>query len=143
MDVFFYLIPGLIAVGAASMAYGLLRRAGQVRAPWSSGLTAEARCLRAYTTQHSDSDGHRSTTWHHVYEFTTADGRATRFEERNGPATTLEGDFVTVYYTAARPQSATAVAPARVRLAVGAVAVLTFLGAIIAFCVFFIATFPG
>ncbi|MFF9623900.1 hypothetical protein [Streptomyces griseosporeus] len=52
-----------------------------------------------------------STTLHHVYESTTRDGRAVRFEEKNGPATVLEGDITTVWYVPDRPERATAHAP--------------------------------
>jgi hypothetical protein len=58
-----------------------------------------------------------TTTLHHVYEFTTREGRAVRFEERGGPGTVLEGDIVTVHYTADHPERATAEAPARGKLA--------------------------
>jgi hypothetical protein len=144
MTAMFYLIPAFIAVAALFTAYGVVRRTVEVRLAWHGGLTAEARCLRAYTTVNRDSDG-RSTgsTWHHVYEFTTAAGAPVRFEERNGPATTLEGDVVTVHYTAARPKRATAFPPGSFGNEVKALLTLAFLGVVVAFCVTFVSTVPA
>jgi hypothetical protein len=138
MQVLFVIVPVFIASVALFMAVTLTRRSMQVRRAWASGLTAEARCLRAFTSTRRDSDGHRGTTQHHVYEFTAGDGRPVRFEEANGPATTVQGDVVTVYYTADRPDRATAHAPAPVRAAAGMVFLLGFLGLVVAFCVFFV-----
>ncbi|MGW3662794.1 hypothetical protein [Streptomyces sp. NPDC005141] len=109
---------------------------------WSSGLTAEARCLRSYTTvSGGGNDTSVTTTLHHVYEFTTRDGRAIRFEESNGRPTVVEGDIVTVHYTAQRPEKATAHAPSPVRAAAGTVVMVAFLGVIVAFCVGFMITY--
>lgn len=140
----FYLVPGLIAVVALFAAYRTVRRAVEVRLAWRGGLTAEARCLRAYTTENRDSDGRGTgSSWHHVYEYTAADGRAVRFEEHHGPATTLEGDFVTVHYMAAHPERATAFAPGSASHEAKAFAMVAFLGVIVAFCVTFIASVPA
>ncbi|MGC9536156.1 DUF3592 domain-containing protein [Streptomyces sp. UG1] len=144
-DLFFYLfhlVPGLILAVVLYGAYRVVRRSLQIRSAWNSGLTAEARCLRMYTTTHGGSgDMSVSTTLHHVYEFTARDGRVVRFEEEDGPATTLEGDIVTVYYAEGRDVVATAKAPRRAKLAAGAVGILTFLGVIAVFCVGFMVTF--
>lgn len=138
MEALFYIAPLLIIAIVALGATGVIRRSRQVDSAWSSGLTAEARCLRTYTTTSGGAgDTMVSTTLHHVYEFTTREGRTVRFEEGNGPGTTLEGDIVTVYYAADHPERATAHAPARGRLAVGTGCVLVFFGVIAAFCVVF------
>jgi len=143
MSAMFYLVPGLIATLAVFTAYRTVRRAVEVRLAWRGGLTAEARCLRAYTTENRDSDGgHTGSTWHHVYEYAAADGRTVRFEEHHGSATRLEGDFVTVHYTAAHPQRATALAPGSVSHEAKALAVVAFLGVIVAFSIFFMASAP-
>ncbi|NEB04743.1 DUF3592 domain-containing protein [Streptomyces sp. SID13726] len=144
MDAFnflFYLAPGLIMVMALGMAYGVLRRWSRLRGAWNSGLTAEARCLRTYTTTSGGGDSMVSTTLHHVYEFTTQDGRVVRFEEEGGPGSTVEGDIVTVHHTAGEPVVATAHAPGRTQHAVGVFGTLAFLGVVVAFCVGFMVTF--
>ncbi|MFJ1974722.1 hypothetical protein ACIO93_39535 [Streptomyces sp. NPDC087903] len=138
MDVFFYLIPGLIMALALFMAYRVVRRWLQVRGAWNSGLTAEARCLRAFTTTHGGSgDTSVRTALHHVYEFTARDGRVVRFDEEGGRATTVEGDYVTVYYTDGRDVVATAHEPSRVKQAAATLGILAFLGVVVVFCVGF------
>ncbi|MEW2389665.1 DUF3592 domain-containing protein [Streptomyces venezuelae] len=139
MEFMFYALPGIIAVGVLFMAAQVVRRSTQLSRAWNSGLTAEARCLRTYTTT-SGSDDSVSTTLHHVYEFLTHEGRSVRFEEEDGPATTVEGDIVTVHYTAESPEAATAHAPRPFAMAAGTVAMLCFLGLMLAFCVFFMTT---
>ncbi|MEU6002341.1 MULTISPECIES: DUF3592 domain-containing protein [unclassified Streptomyces] len=134
----FVVVPVAIGAVAIVMAVKVVRRSLELRQAWSSGLTAEGRCLRTYTTTSSRSDsGHTTTTLHHVYEFTPSAGRPLRFEEENGPATTVEGDFVTVHYAADRPEKATAHEPSPFKNAAGTVATLCFLGVVLAFCVFF------
>ncbi|MFI7140214.1 hypothetical protein ACIBQ5_21495 [Streptomyces massasporeus] len=49
---------------------------------------------------------------HHVYEFIAHDGRVIRCAEDGGPATTVEGDYVTVYHTDGRRLVATTTASA-------------------------------
>ncbi|MCI3930885.1 DUF3592 domain-containing protein [Streptomyces sp. AN091965] len=137
MDLLFYAVPALMAGMALVMAAVVVRRSAQVRRAWGSGLTAEARCLRTYTTTSGHGD-HVSTTLHHVYEYVTRDGRTVRFEEEDGPGTVLEGDVVTVYYAPERPERATAHAPRPVANTVATLAVLGFLGAVVAFCAFFV-----
>ncbi|MFI5975080.1 DUF3592 domain-containing protein [Streptomyces sp. NPDC051452] len=138
-ELLFYAVPVLMMVGFGYAAYLLIRRALRIGRTWSRGLPAEARCLRMFTTT-SGGGGDTSvhTTVHHVYEFTTAEGRSIRFEEEGGPATVLEGDFVTVRYLPERPERATALPPSRGTLAVTTGLGLTFLGVAIAFCVGFI-----
>ncbi|MFI7399039.1 DUF3592 domain-containing protein [Streptomyces sp. NPDC049541] len=142
MDVIFYLVPSLILAVVLLGAYTVLRRALRIRSAWNSGLTAEGRCLRMFTTTHGGGgDTSVSTTLHHVYEFTARSGRVVRFEERGGPATVLEGDFVTVYYKEDDEAVATAKAPRRAGLAASTVGVLAFLGVMAVFCVGFMVTY--
>ncbi|MDX2549778.1 MULTISPECIES: DUF3592 domain-containing protein [Streptomyces] len=144
MDAFFYLIPVVMMTFIGFMAFRVLSRWLRIRRAWNSGLTAEARCLRTFTTVSRNAGGHSSvhTTIHHVYEFTTRDGRAIRFEEEDGPMTTVEGDFVTVYYTDGPNVIATAHAPGeRVKQAAAGLGILAFLGVAFAFCVFFMVTY--
>ncbi|MGW7065868.1 DUF3592 domain-containing protein [Streptomyces sp. NPDC054855] len=137
----FYAVPTLMCVMVVATAVMVTKRYLQVRQAWSSGLTAQARCLRTYTTTSRHSDSNRiSTTLHHVYEFTPLAGRPVRFEEEDGAATTLEGDFVTVYYAAEHPERATAHAPSPAKGAAAMIGVLCFLGVVLAFCVAFMVT---
>nr|WSY54645.1 DUF3592 domain-containing protein [Streptomyces sp. NBC_00886] len=137
MEALFYVVPLLMIAVVLFAAVSVLRRSRQVSSAWSSGLTAEARCLRTYTTTSGGGDTMVSTSLHHVYEFTTREGRTVRFEERNGPGTTLEGDIVTVHYAADHPERATAHAPSRGKLAAGTGCLLVFFGVFIAFCIVF------
>ncbi|WP_328427442.1 hypothetical protein [Streptomyces sp. NBC_00443] len=142
MDLFFYLVPGLILAVVLYGAYRVVRRSLQIRSAWNSGLTAQARCLRMFTTTHGGSgDTSVSTTLHHVYEFTARDGRVVRFEEEDGPATILEGDIVTVHYAEGRDVVATAKTPRRAKLAASTGGVLVFLGVAAVFCVGFMVTY--
>ncbi|MEU6368402.1 DUF3592 domain-containing protein [Streptomyces sp. NPDC046931] len=141
MDFFFYAVPGLIMAGVLSMAARVVRRSLQLRSNWSSGLTAEARCLRTYSTTSGGGETSVTTTLHHVYEFTTHEGRTVRFEEANGPSTTVEGDIVPVHYTRAHPERATAHSPAPGKALAGTVGILVFLSVIVAFCVGFMVTY--
>ncbi|MET9814105.1 hypothetical protein [Streptomyces sp. NPDC006355] len=142
MHVIFYVVPGLIMALAVFMAYRVLRRWLQIRGAWNSGLTAEARCLRTFTTV---SGGHGDTSvrtaLHHVYEFITHDGRVIRFEEDGGPATTVEGDYVMVHYTDGHQVVATAQPPSPVRQAMTTVGILAFLGVVVVFCAGFVAVY--
>ncbi|MET8025057.1 DUF3592 domain-containing protein [Streptomyces avermitilis] len=142
MDVIFYAIPSLIIAGVLAMATVIVRRSLQLRSNWNSGLVAEARCLRAYTTTSGGGgDTSVSTTQHHVYEFTSGDGLTIRFDEANGPEMTVPGDIVTVHYTAERPDRATAHAPAHGMALAGTIGILVFLGVIVVFCVGFMVTY--
>ncbi|MFH9548986.1 DUF3592 domain-containing protein [Streptomyces sp. NBC_00377] len=140
MEAFFYIVPSLMIAALLSGVWRLMRRSRRVARAWGGGRTAQARCLRSYTTTSGGGDTMVSTTLHHVYEFTTREGRAVRFEEANGPGTTLEGDLVTVHYAAGHPEEATATAPAPGRLLAESGCLLLFLGVAIAFCVLFMVT---
>ncbi|MFD4610847.1 DUF3592 domain-containing protein [Streptomyces sp. NPDC058440] len=137
MEALFYIVPLLMIGAAVLMLTRVLRRAREVRGAWGSGLTAEARCLRTYSTTSGGGESMVRTRLHHVYEFTTRDGRSVRFEESNGPATVVEGDIVTVHYVAERPERATAHAPAHGKLAAESGCLLAFLGVFITGCVIF------
>ncbi|MFF4490860.1 DUF3592 domain-containing protein [Streptomyces sp. NPDC001544] len=137
MEAVFYAVPLVMIAFVAFAAVRLFGRSRQISSAWNSGLTAEGRCLRSYTTTSGGGNTSVSTTLHHVYEFTTRDGHTVRFEEANGPATVLEGDHVTVHYLADRPERATAHAPARGKLAAGTGCMLVFFGVFIALCVAF------
>ncbi|MET9909278.1 DUF3592 domain-containing protein [Streptomyces sp. NPDC006476] len=137
MEAFFYLVPGLMIAFALTALVALLRRARHISSAWNSGLTAEARCLNTYTTTSGGGETSVSTTLHHVYEFTTREGRPVRFEESNGPSTTVTGDVVMVRYAAERPERATAKPPAPGRLVAEQGCLLAFFGVFIGFCVMF------
>ncbi|MGW1063483.1 hypothetical protein ACWD4F_03020 [Streptomyces aureus] len=142
MSVFFYVLPSLIIALVLLLAGKSVRRSLELRSAWNSGLTAEARCLRSYTTvSGGGNDTSVTTTLHHVYEFTTREGRVIRFEEANGPRTVVEGDIVPAYYTAERPEKATAHAPSPARAAAGTLGMLVFCGVIVSFCVGFMITY--
>jgi hypothetical protein len=140
MEVLFLIVPSIMIAGLLFAAYTVIRRSRRITRAWDSGLTAEARCLRSYTTTSGGGDSAVRTTLHHVYEFTTHEGRAVRFEEGGGPGTTVEGDFVTVHYRADRPAQATARPPARGRLFAESGCTLLFLGVAVAFCLVFMVT---
>jgi len=141
VDFIFYAIPVVISAGVLVVTVAVCRRSLQLRGNWNSGLTAEARCLRVYATTRGDRDLGERATLHHVYEFTTRDGRAVRFEEANGPRMTVEGDIVTVHYMRARPERATAHAPAHGKALVGIAGMLMFFAAVVAFCVAFMVSY--
>ena len=88
MEILFYIVPALMIAVASCAVVVVIRRSVRVSRAWSGGLTAEARCLRTYTTTSGGGDSSVRTTLHHVYEFTTRDGRGVRFEEQGGPGTT-------------------------------------------------------
>lgn len=136
MEALFNLVPLLLVALAVYMAVVLLRRSRQVSDAWSRGITAEARCVRSYTTTSGGGDSMVRTTLHHVYEFTARDGRVIRFEEEGGPSTRVEGDSVTVHYLPERPEKATAKVPAPGKLAAGTGCAMLFLAVFIAFAVF-------
>jgi hypothetical protein len=142
MDLMFYAVPTLIMAGVLFMAYRVVRRWLQLRSAWNSGLTAEGRCLRMYTTTHGGANDTRvRTTLHHVYEFTARDGRVVRFEEEDGPGTVVEGDFVTVYYKEGQEVVATAHRPSHGKQAAATFGILAFLGVMVVFCIGFMVTY--
>lgn len=143
MDVLFYVVPGLVLAVALVVAFVTVRRRLRLGRAWRSGLTAEARCLRTFTTAYGGGESRVRTRPHHVYEFTTHDGRRIRFEQQDGPATFLEGDVVTVYYADGPGVVATAHRPGDIKDTVGMVAVLAFLGLVAAFCVGFMIMYQG
>ncbi|MGP3983309.1 hypothetical protein [Streptomyces sp. KR80] len=137
IDFVFVSVPGLMAALGLWVAARTVLHHQRLRAAWGSGLTAEARCLRAYTTTSRGGEHHVHTTQHHVYEFTDRAGRTVRFEEQDGPGTTVEGDVVVVHYPADRPERATAVPPHGSKVLIRTVLTLAFLSVFIGFCVFF------
>lgn len=144
MELFFYLVPTLMIAGVLFAAAKLFKRAQRIRSAWNSGLTAEGRCLRAYTTTSGGAgDTSVSTTLHHVYEFATREGRTVRFEEANGPGTTIEGDIVTVYYVAEHPEQGTAHTPGPGKLWAGTGCFLVIAGVVVVFCVGFMVAAHG
>ncbi|MBB1246315.1 DUF3592 domain-containing protein [Streptomyces durbertensis] len=143
MDFLFYLIPMLIAGVAVFIGYRVLSRSLQLRRAWSSGLVAQGRCVGTYTTSHGHADSWVSTTLHHIYEFTTPDGRSVRFEETGGSALTREGDVVPVRYTTERPEQATAQAVRPGVNAATATGTLVFVGVVVVLCLFFMSTFAA
>ncbi|MEU6240631.1 hypothetical protein [Streptomyces sp. NPDC047024] len=107
---FFDLCMTLILVVMAVTAVSLVRRARQRRAAWASGLTAEARVVRAWVTTRMVNDVPQPVQWHE-YDFTTGDGRAVRFKESGGPRDRAEDDMVVIHYAAHEPDKATAGEP--------------------------------
>ncbi|GAA2623486.1 DUF3592 domain-containing protein [Streptomyces vastus] len=142
MDFMFYVVPGLISSVALFMAYRVIRRSLELRRAWNSGLTAEARCLRTYTSTRAGSDdSSMRTTLHHVYEFTARDGRVVRFEEQGGPGTTIEGDIVVVHYADGETVKATAHAPSHAKNAASTLGILAFVAVIVVFSISFMVSF--
>ena len=141
MEAFFYIIPGIFVIVGVLGVVGTLRRSSEISRAWRHGRTAEARCLRSYTTTSGGGgDTAVTTTLHHVYEFTTAEGRTVRIDERNGRSTVVEGDFVTVHYLPEHPEKATAQPPAQGRLAVGTGCMVAFFVVFIVFALVFMGT---
>ncbi|MGY1500539.1 hypothetical protein ACW4TU_28835 [Streptomyces sp. QTS52] len=142
MDFMFYGVPTLIIVMTVLMAAFVIRRVLRMRRAWNSGLTAEARCLRTYTTTSGGSgDSSVHTTLHHVYEFVARDGRTVRFDEPHGPGTVIEGDYVTVFYSEGERINATAHRPSPVRHGLALAGILGFLGVMVVFCIGFMVTY--
>ncbi|MER7836852.1 DUF3592 domain-containing protein [Streptomyces sp. NPDC096040] len=137
MQAFFYVLPGIFVVLGVLGMVKTLRRSRRISRTWRHGRTAEARCLRAYTTTSGGGETAVSTTLHHVLEFTTAEGRAVRIDERGGLSTVVEGDFVTVYYLPESPEKATAQPPARGRLAASTGCAVVFFAVFIGFALAF------
>ncbi|MGW7426929.1 DUF3592 domain-containing protein [Streptomyces sp. NPDC054813] len=138
LQAFFYIIPGIFVVVGVYGVIRTLKRSRQISRAWRHGRTAEARCLRSYTTTSGGSgDTSVTTTLHHVFEFTTAEGRTVRIDETNGPSTVVEGDFVTVYYLPETPEKATAQPPAQGKLAAETGCLLVFFLVFIGFAVAF------
>ncbi|MFG3017145.1 DUF3592 domain-containing protein [Streptomyces sp. NPDC048254] len=137
LQAFFYIIPGIFVVGGVYGVIRTVKRSRQISRTWRHGRTAEARCLRSYTTTSGGGDTSVTTTLHHVYEFTTAEGRTVRIDESNGRSTVVEGDFVTVYYLPENPEGATARPPAPGKLAAGTGCTVAFFAVFIGFALTF------
>lgn len=133
MEALFYIFPGIFLVVGVLGVVKTLRRSSRISRAWRHGRTAEARCLRAYTTTSGGGETSVTTTLHHVYEFRTAEGRVVRFNEASGPSTVIEGDFVTVYYLPEDPSGATARPPAQGKLAAGTGCMVAFFAVFILF----------
>ncbi|CAM5407723.1 DUF3592 domain-containing protein [Streptomyces abikoensis] len=148
LDFFVLALPALMAAaGIAGMVWAVVRMR-RLRAAWRSGIEVPGRCLRLYATTTTRRQGpHRSssTTLHHVYEFTDADGAYHRFEEAGGRATVIEGDAVTIRYPQGRPDRATALPPGDARTWAGTGVLLAFLAVFVAasagFTVFYLTVF--
>jgi hypothetical protein len=110
MDALFHIsMLGLLGLAVWS-AVALVRRTRQRRAAWESGLTAQARVVRAWSTTQLVNNVARRVQWHE-YDFTTHDGRAVRFKESGGPRDRTEGHQVVVHYAPHEPDKATAAEP--------------------------------
>ncbi|MFF7752595.1 hypothetical protein ACFZCP_25890 [Streptomyces sp. NPDC007971] len=123
-------------------AVGLVRRTQQRRAAWASGLTAEARAVRAWVTTQMVDNVARRTQWHE-YDYTTRDGRAARFRESGGPRERVTGDTVLVHYALHEPDKATASAPQPGRDTAGTAVWLVILASLAVFLLYEWATLPG
>ncbi|MEV4927587.1 DUF3592 domain-containing protein [Streptomyces roseoverticillatus] len=137
LDFFVLALPTLMAAGGIAGMIWAVVRLRRLRAAWRSGIEVPGRCLRLYattTTRRQGPHASSSTTLHHVYEFTAADGTHHRFEESGGPATVIEGDAVTVRYPQGRPDRATALPPGDVRTWVGTGVLLAFLAVFVTGC---------
>lgn len=110
VNTWFNILMPLMIVGLIWSGFTIVRRVQQRRAAWESGLTAQARVVRAWVTTQMVNNVLRRTQWHE-YDFTTADGTAVRFKEPAGPPSRGAGDEVLVYYTEDEPDKATASAP--------------------------------
>lgn len=115
-------------------AVALVRRTRQRRSAWESGLTAQARVVRAWATAQVVNNVARRVQWHE-YDFTAHDGRAVRFKEAGGPAERGTGDVVRVYYAPQEPERATATEPQPGKDTAGMVVWLLVLGACAVFLV--------
>ncbi|MFF2144625.1 DUF3592 domain-containing protein [Kitasatospora sp. NPDC058190] len=143
-DVLLVAVPGLVAAVGIAMMVAVVLRMRRLRAAWDSGITADGSCVAAYVvttitttrSQHGVSSN-SSSTWHHVYEFTTPDGQVRRFKEAGGPTTVVRGDRVVIRYPAGRPDRATGIQPSEKRKQQLMTAiVLAFLTLFVAFSIF-------
>ncbi|MYW21120.1 hypothetical protein GT045_17270 [Streptomyces sp. SID486] len=100
---------GLLA-GLSWAAFAIVRRTRQRRSAWESGLTAQARVVRAWVTTQVVNNAVRRVQWHE-YDFTTLSGGAVRFKEAGGPRERAVGDSVRVHYAPHEPDRATAAEP--------------------------------
>ncbi|MFK4069872.1 DUF3592 domain-containing protein [Streptomyces sp. NPDC029674] len=127
MDFVFHILFPLLIVLACWAAYTIVRRTRERRTAWESGLTAQARVVRAWITTQMVNNVPRRIQWHE-YDFTTADGLAVRFKESGGPSSREAGDETRVYYADAEPDKATASEPQPGKDMFGTVLALGILG---------------
>ncbi|GAA3709627.1 DUF3592 domain-containing protein [Streptomyces sp. NEAU-PBA10] len=99
---------GMAAVGGFLLAtFGVLcgflvrQLVGRLRSLFG-GLVADGVCVRRYSSEGSEGN----TYWHHVYGFTTADGRYVEFEE--DALLMPQGQAVTVRYRLGKNPARTA-----------------------------------
>ncbi|MFD2690413.1 DUF3592 domain-containing protein [Streptomyces phyllanthi] len=109
MDWVFHILFPLLIVLCLYGGYEIIRRDRQRRAAWS-GLTAQARVTRAWVTTRIVNDVPQRIQ-NHQFDFTTADGRAVRFEEAGGSPDLGVGDEILVHYASDDPDAATAFEP--------------------------------
>ncbi|GGV71374.1 hypothetical protein GCM10010277_83240 [Streptomyces longisporoflavus] len=127
MDFVFHILFPLLIALMLWAAQTIVRRTRQRRMAWESGLTAQARVVRAWATVQMVNNVARRIQWHE-YDFTTADGLAVRFKESGGPASREPGDATLVYYTGDEPDKATASEPQPAKDMFGTVLGLGILG---------------
>ncbi|MFJ9814436.1 DUF3592 domain-containing protein [Streptomyces sp. NPDC101151] len=123
-------------------AVALVRRTRQRRSAWESGLTAQARVVRAWATTQMVNNVARRVQWHE-YDYYTQDGRLVRFRESGGPRDRAEGELTLVYYAPHEPDKATASEPQPGKDAAGTAVWLTILAAGAFFLIYEWATLPG
>ncbi|WP_409062290.1 hypothetical protein [Streptomyces sp. SYP-A7185] len=126
MDFVFHIFFPLLIVVMFWAAHAIVQRTRQRRAAWESGLTTQARVVRAWVTVQVVNNVARRIQWHE-YDFTTAEGLAIRFTEAGGPANRTPDDETLVYYTNEEPDKATASEPQPGKDMFGAVFGLTCL----------------
>jgi hypothetical protein len=127
MDFVFHILFPLLIVLMIWAGWAIVRRAKERRAAWESGLTARARVVRAFVRVQMVNNVARRIQYHE-YDFTTADGRAVRFEEAGGSPSRGMGDETLVYYTRDQPEGATASEPVPGRDMAGTVLGVGILG---------------
>ncbi len=133
-------VPLLIAFFVWA-GYALVRRSRQRRAAWESGVTAQARVVRVWTTTRTVNNVPQRVQWHE-YDYTTGDGLAVRFKESGGPRDRAVGDEVLVHYAPEEPQNATASEPQPGKDMAGTVFGLIMLGASVGVLLYLWATMP-
>lgn len=128
MDSYFDIVMPLLIALLVWGGYALVRRTRERRAAWESGLTAQARVVRAWATTQMVNNVARRVQWHE-YDYTTEGGVAIRFKESGGPRDRESGEQVLVYYTQVDPEKATASEPQPGKDTAGMVFGLFFIGA--------------
>lgn len=141
MNSYFDIVIPLLLAFLVWGGYALVRRTQERRAAWESGLTAQARVVRAWVTTQMVNNVARRVQWHE-YDYTTGDGLAVRFKEGGGPRDREAGDEVLVYYTPDDPEKATASEPQPGKDTAGMVIGLFFIGAAVIVILYGWATVP-